>query len=173
MSADYLKHLRKGVIMKPEIKKLDSLTIYGVSGRIRPVNDNDFSGNFETVPKIWQNLRDKIKEISEDQLQIISTIGCINEEDLESELEYFAAVTGHDELDSLDLLKRSTRTGEYAEFIHKGPILNIEHTLNYIYGTWLPKSEKIRDTGPELYIYPKGYDHDSEGQELKVLIPIR
>lgn len=63
--------------------------------------------------------------------------------------------------------------GRYAVFTHKGKIDRIEHTMNYIFGAWLPRSgEELREA-PDLEVYGKKFKFGSDDSELEIFVPVK
>ncbi|MDQ0723490.1 putative transcriptional regulator YdeE [Paenibacillus sp. W4I10] len=61
----------------------------------------------------------------------------------------------------------------YAVFSHKGSIERIQDTIQYIYGTWLPKSGRLRMNQPEFVRYDHRYLGPlNEDSEFDIYIPI-
>nr|WP_237728558.1 GyrI-like domain-containing protein [Paenibacillus sp. OSY-SE] len=61
----------------------------------------------------------------------------------------------------------------YAVFSHKGTVARIQDTFEYIYSSWLPKSEKTRMNQPEFARYDHRYlGPMSEDSEIDIYIPI-
>ena len=90
------------------------------------------------------------------------------------ECSYMAAtvVTDFDQIPE-NMTSRVLPAGNYAIFTHKGSVDKLGHTMNYIYGSWLPKSgHKLREA-PDLEIYDKRFRPDSEDSELDIYIPIQ
>ena len=68
---------------------------------------------------------------------------------------------------------RELASGLYAVFTHKGPINTIDRTLDYVYGSWLPRSgHQLRDA-PEIEIYGDKFDPLSPESEMEYALPIR
>ena len=63
--------------------------------------------------------------------------------------------------------------GKYAVFTHKGPISEIGHTLNYIWGTWLPKSSYEHRDAPDFELYDDRFKPDSADSEFDFYIPLK
>lgn len=70
------------------------------------------------------------------------------------------------------MVAKCVPAGRYAVFTHKGSLEKLEYTMNYIYGSWLPRSgEKLRDA-PDLEIYDDRFLPESEESELDIYLPI-
>ena len=60
----------------------------------------------------------------------------------------------------------------YALFTHKGQISDIRHTVEYIWGTWIPESNyKLRDT-PDFELYDERFDPATGSGEVDIYVPI-
>ncbi len=89
--------------------------------------------------------------------------------------EYFymacAEVTEFSEIPA-GMIQKVIPAGKYAIFTHKGKLDKLEHTMNYIFGSWLPKSgEELRDA-PDLEVYDQRFIYGSTESELDIYIPI-
>ncbi len=62
--------------------------------------------------------------------------------------------------------------GRYAVFTHKGKVELIGHTMNYIYGFWLPGSGVELREAPDLEIYDERFNPHSDNSELDIWIPV-
>jgi AraC family transcriptional regulator len=61
----------------------------------------------------------------------------------------------------------------YAKFTHRGPVANLDQTLKYIWGSWLPKSSYDYVEKPDFELYPSGFNDAAPKNELYLHIPIR
>lgn len=64
-------------------------------------------------------------------------------------------------------------SGLYAVFIHKGPASEGPKTYNYIFGTWMPKSEYTLDDRPHFALMGENYKNDNPDSEEEIWIPIK
>jgi AraC family transcriptional regulator len=71
------------------------------------------------------------------------------------------------------MIKKVVPAGRYAVFTHKGKLDKLEHTMSYIYGSWLPKSgEELREAA-DLEIYDERFKFGSDDSELDIYIPVK
>ena len=63
--------------------------------------------------------------------------------------------------------------GDYAVFIHHGPLAAFPRTAQYIFGTWLPGSEYELDDRPHLAVMGPNYRPDDPDAEEEIWIPVR
>lgn len=64
-------------------------------------------------------------------------------------------------------------SGQYAKFIHQGPIHKIQQTFDYIFDQWLPESEFTIDQRPHIAAMDERYNPGKESSEEDLFIPIR
>jgi len=60
----------------------------------------------------------------------------------------------------------------FAKFTHRGPIMDIGHTVAYIWGTWVPQSGLELRNLPDLELYDERFDPVSESGEVDIFVPI-
>jgi AraC family transcriptional regulator len=63
--------------------------------------------------------------------------------------------------------------GWYASFIHHGPAQTINHTMRYIYGSWLPKCGLELREAPEVELYAPTFRPEAEDSQIEVQIRIQ
>ena len=63
--------------------------------------------------------------------------------------------------------------GMYAVFVHKGPASEGLKTYNYIFLTWLPKSEYLLDNRPHFALMGDKYKHEGPESEEEIWIPVK
>ena len=174
ITVEYINHLYKGISMEPKIIKLNEMNAVGVTGIIKSVQSPEFSQNFEKVPLLWKKLSEKADSVAGNaKFKRISLIDTTDKAVLKSDLDDFAGIILEDGLKKpSDLEARTVQAGEYAEFTHKGPMRSVNHTMNYIYGSWLPKSGRKRREGPEVTVYTERIDPNSPDNVVKILVPL-
>jgi AraC family transcriptional regulator len=64
-------------------------------------------------------------------------------------------------------------TGLYAVFLHKGPASAGPKTFQYIFATWLPKSEYTLDNRPHFEILGEKYKNEDPDSEEEIWIPVK
>ncbi len=61
----------------------------------------------------------------------------------------------------------------YACFTHHGPIARFGETINYVFGTWLPRSKFVHGDSPNLDRQDERFGDGGEDSVFDFLIPIR
>jgi AraC family transcriptional regulator len=63
--------------------------------------------------------------------------------------------------------------GTYALFTHRGPVAKLGETINYVFGTWLPRSNFVHADGPNFDRSDERFGDGGETCEFDYLIPVR
>ena len=158
----YIEHLYKGITMEARVVKMNECLVRGVSARVNEVNSPEFPKNFSIISALWKTLREQTRDFSYQRLSLI-----------DSDLNYLAGVLVPDEEVLAQFELKQLPAGEYAEFLHIGPMSNIAHTMNYIYGSWFLKSGRVRGEGPDISLHTEKTDPTSTENEVRILIPLK
>ena len=174
ITTDYLSHLYQGITMEPNIKTLAAIPVVGRIGNIQPVAGY-YEENQKVVTQLWRDFKGHQNELPPTkETEKIGMLTGLDKPGERSIIEYCAGLAM--ELPGRPpegFVSRMIPPGEYAEFTHlnQGSQNTINHTYNYIYGSWLPKSGRERSAGPEVVFYPIDF-HPSQTAEIKILIPL-
>jgi AraC family transcriptional regulator len=171
---NYLNHLFKGVNMKPEVKEQSEKYLVGIG--VQFVGVFAEGGKQEVaVSKLWGRFKSRVNEIKNrignEYIGVVDCYPTDEENESDENLVYFACV----EVDSFTDIPDGMRPvvipkSEFAEFKHEGAPNDIDQTLRYIYGSWLPKSGFKRANGPDLEVLGADMKQKSE---LTYLIPVK
>lgn len=171
VTTDYLKHLDRGITMKPEIKICDAFSAVGLAGSFVPIDQPDLD-NMAVIPGLWRTLRARSAALPPEALGL--RVGVIGAQAAEAgKMDYLAGRVLKDGVvapSGFDV--RHIPAGAFAVFTHKGPAAQVGHTLNYIFGAWLPRSGKVLREGAEFELYPEGYDPTAADAEVDLYIPV-
>ena len=116
----------------------------------------------KVISYLWGRFKTRIDEIKnkkgEHRIGIVDCYPTDSEDESDENLIYFACI----EVDSFEKIPDGMRAlmvpkSKFASFTHKGSPNDIDKTLKYIYGSWLPKSEYKRANGPDLEILEKEF----------------
>jgi len=169
VTIDYLTHLYGGMSMQPQLISIEQSNAVGITAEISPENA------MKVIPDLWQIFRANMQKITGlANAQRIAVIDAIEGESPTARLEYLAGAVWEDLDDLPDGFSiRTVEKGEYANFLHKGPVTKFAHTLNYIYGSWLPNSGRERAEGPEFALYGKTFNPHAADAEVQIYIPLK
>ncbi|MEM7158662.1 MAG: helix-turn-helix domain-containing protein [Myxococcota bacterium] len=171
IDAEYLRHLKSNVSLQPDIDDAPSMVLVGLQTFFYGV-DSDKNNIGEALPPLWESFMARIGEI--DDVRPGVCYGVIQPVDAGSaRLSYHAAV----EVSTLPTLPEGMVSVEipaatYAHFTHRGPAENFDHTVNYIYSTWLQQSGFRHTYGPDVEIYGHEYHPTSPDSVMGYAIPI-
>lgn len=59
-----------------------------------------------------------------------------------------------------------------ACFTHRGPLTKLDETINYTFGTWLPRSQFVHGEGPNLDRQDERFGDGGANCEFDFLIPV-
>lgn len=164
------------ISMKPTIVQLPALHLLGLSARfIRPVAPG--ADNLEVVPELYERFCPMLAKLPPMQDKYIYGAARYPEDGGKrhpDEMEYLASINvgpGVKVPKAMQLW--SIPAGTYACFNHRGPIAKIGETINYAFGTWLPRSNYVHGEGPNLDRQDERFGDGGENCELDFLIPVR
>jgi AraC family transcriptional regulator len=164
---EYLLHINKGDYLRPVLEEKASLQLAGIMTLVRE--------DQTTVSRLWEVMIQELHAIG-DIAKPGKFYGIVWYPDnwQDHGFLYTAAV----EIASCDtvssaLMTRTIPPSKYARFIHKGPRECLPLTRDYIYQTWLPKSDQHLSCPMEIEQYDQeAIDSDSDDAETAIYIPI-
>lgn len=161
-----LDHLQHKVSMAPEIVNQAAMKIVGVANQY---DDGDLS-----LPKLWSGFhpyKDQIKHrVGTNFFGIYENY---EESDDGTKFTYICAA----QVESFDhvppgMITREIEAQTYAKFTHIGPLENLEETLRYIWGSWLPKSDYEYANKPDFELLPASFNPADPNNKIYLHIPI-
>ncbi len=171
---DYLRHINKNITLTPTIHHYDVRHLVGLSTRFFGV-DSERNNIGQKLPPLWAAFLPRLGEV---QGRVSTTCyGIIRQIEATAEqLEYTAAVQVHDRPTTRSLPAGMTHViipeATYATFTHRGEAKNIDHTVNYIYSTWLAQSGMRHSYAADIETYDERYDATSATSVMHYAIPV-
>lgn len=171
IDAVYLRHIGANVSMQPEIEPAPAMTVVGLQTYFYGV-DSEKNNIGEQLPPLWDAFTDRMGELQSAVPGV--AYGVVQPVDEGSaRLSYHAAM----EVSSLGeppegMVSLEVPAATYARFTHRGPAQTIDHTVNYIYATWLQQSGFRHSYGPDLEIYGEQYHPTSPDSVMGYAIPV-
>jgi len=167
---DMMLHLEEGLTMQPVIVEKEEELVIGMGA--------SFSENpFWEINKLWEKFNQRENEIPNLKGSYALGVCMPKHESLPvKEGDTFVYIAGRpvsrldDVPEGMVAVKIPKR--KYARFTHKGPLTNLPHTVNYIWGTWLPKSEYKHAHSPDFELYDERFDAKSLTGEIDIFVPI-
>lgn len=162
--------------MKPEIIQLPALHLLGLSVRfIRPMAPT--ANNLDVIPKLYARFCPLIPSLPPAQDGYIYGAARCPADSAQrdpDELEYLASLNvAPDEKPKPPLELWTIPAGTYACFTHRGPVAKLGETINYAFGSWLPRSKFVHGEGPNLDRQDERFGDGGAESEFDFLIPVR
>lgn len=166
-SPNMLHFLQNELSMEPQIITRPATKLIGIA--------NQYDSTDLSLPRLWSSFRpfrDTIKNRSNDAS--FGIYESYEENDNEVSFCYICCAA----VENFDFVPENMTTRElpeqlYAKFIHKGSISELDKTLKYIWGSWLPKSNFEYEEKPDFELYPPNYDIKNPLSEMSLHIPIK
>lgn len=114
----------------------------------------------DKLPGLWAAFVARAHEIPiEQQIEPSLYYGVIRQTAAESDqLEYHAAVEVSEACEPPEgMVETRIEAARYALFEHRGFPEQLDHTVNYVYSTWLMQSSLRHTYAPDLELYDKRY----------------
>lgn len=169
-TVDMMLHLEEGLTMQPVIVEHKEELVIGMGG--------SFAENpFWEINKLWDKFNEREDEIPNIKGNYALGVCMPKHDDLPvKEGDSFVYIAGRP-VSSLDevpegMVAVKIPSRKYAKFTHKGPLTNLPHTVNYIWGTWLPKSEYKHANSPDFELYDERFDVKTLSGEIDIFVPI-
>ena len=168
---DYLRHIHRNVSLTPKIVEQPAMTLVGLRTRFYSV-DSDKNNIGDKLPPLWQAFLARRDEI-EDAIAGVN-YGVVRQASSDDELLEYEAAIAVKSLQALPpgMVRVQLPAACYAIFTHQGPAKDIDHTVNYIYSTWLAQSGKRHTYAADLEIYDAQYHPTSSESVMYYGIPI-
>lgn len=168
---DYLRHINTNVSLAPQLYTQPAMTLVGLTTRFYSV-DSDKNNIGQTLPALWDALLKRLDEIGDRVGRSCYGVVQPAEED-STHLQYHAvAEVAADARVPEGMVRLQFPAGTYAKFAHRGLATTIDHTVNYAYSTWLPRSGKRHTYAADLEVYGPEYHPTSPDSVMHYAIPV-
>ena len=171
-----LKRLPRQTSMEPAILPLPALNLLGLAVRfIGPMSPD--ADNLDVIPKLYARFCPLIGSLPRPQDKYIYGVArCPTDARRRhpDELEYLASINvaaGTEARPPLELWR--IPAGTYACFTHRGPVAKLGETINYAFGSWLPRSRYVHAGGPNLDRQDERFGDGGAGCEFDFLVPVK
>lgn len=166
-SPHMLHYLQNRLSMEPKIITRPEMKIVGIASQY----DNDDLD----LHRLWSAFKPYRENIpNRAEMDAFGIYESYEENDGEVCFVYICAVAVSN-FDAIPkgLTSRVIPEQTYAKFMHKGPVANLNETLKYIWGSWLPKSKYEYVEKPDFELFPEGFDDKDPENVLYLHIPVR
>lgn len=171
-----LRALPVQTTMKPTILELPALHLLGLSARFVPPMSPD-ADNLDVVPGLYRRfcpLIPTLPPMLDPYVYGAARYPADRDRPDPDEREYLASIRvapGTTATPPLTLWKIPAST--YACFTHRGPVSALGETINYAFGTWLPRSNYVHADTPNLDRQDERFGDGGPDSEFDFLMPIR
>jgi AraC family transcriptional regulator len=166
---DLVRHLTRGITMQPTILKRGHELAIGMGDSFLP-------GQTELIGLLWQKFVPRMHEVKNrkpyDLGLCMSNHPQIPKKPGDT-MVYVAAVPveNTDDVPS-GMVVCELPESTYAKFTHKGKISDIKHTVQYIWGTWIPESGyKLREIA-DFELYDERFNPMTGEGEVDIYVPL-
>ena len=176
LTSERLHSLPRQITMKPQIIELPELNLLGLEARFIGPSSPD-ANNLAVIPPLYGKFNARRRSLPA-PIDGYTYGACRCPADATrrhpDELEYLVSVNvapGTRAPVGTALWK--IPAGTYALFTHRGPIAKLGETINYVFGTWLPRSKFVHADGPNFDRSDERFGDGGEDCEFDYLIPVR
>ncbi len=165
-SPSMLRHLQHSLSMEPEIVTRQAMKVVGIATKFED-SDLDLATLWSSFRPFKNSIANRVDE------HAFGIYESYVEQEEKTGFTYICSVqvSNFDNVPT-GLLRREIPQQLCARFVHKGPCSELDLTLKYIWGSWLPKSAYRYSETPDLELYPQGFDDADPENILILLIPI-
>lgn len=173
LSRDFLNHFSSKITKQPIISESGPFELMGLETHIHsPLGvDADFD---EKVPAVWRQFIDLHWDSLLANAKVKFGVALSPSQTfLEETMTYFAGVEKQaGAIQSLNLKTLTIEKTKYAIFEHIGLASKTHHSIDYIYGVWLPQSGYRRANGFDFETFDENFSMSSEDSKSCYYLPI-
>lgn len=172
IGADMIKHLQEGLTVVPRFETRERDLAIGLA--------NSYAeGSFQQIEQLWNIFRSRMHEIENVKPGYALGICLALHPDVPKKPNttfVYAAALPVSKVTNVPpgMTVFEIPKNNYAVFIHKGSLDTLPHTVNYIWGTWIPKNvENYRHSGgPDFELYDERFNPLTRSGEMDIYIPV-
>lgn len=165
----YLDHVQRGVSRAPTLIERAPVRVVGLPTDFFGI-DSDKNNMAGRIPPLWAAFLPRLPELG--RAGRTACYGVIRTTPDSEALSYLACADGAGPVPA-GMVETEIPGGTWAVFEHRGPTALLDHTVNYVYSTWLAGSRAWRHTcGPDLEIYDERWHPTSEDSVVGYAIPV-
>jgi len=170
MTAAKLRHMVGGLTMQPEIVIRGAELAIGMGASFKPKSTSE-------IAQLWGRFVSRMHEIKNAKAGYTLGICSMEHPSVQKGdgdcFVYIAAVPVHKVEDIPEgMVLCELKPSQYARFTHKGQIMDIAHTVDYIWGTWATQSNRKLKKAPDFELYDERFDPRTGAGEVDIYVPI-
>jgi len=172
LDREALEHLAEGITIKPRIVDIDKIFVAGIREEISTLHN--------TLPGLWSRLL----QIAAQMPVSLNTRGfgiCETDRNTTRRSQdgnvTFLELVGV-EVDNFEgvpevMVTKVIPGGRYAVFTHKGTVVALLKTYNYIWGSWILNTKERIDGREDFEVYDKRFlGGDNPDSQIDIYIPV-
>ena len=167
----YLEHVSTSVSHEPTIEQRPAAQTLGMR-TVFYGRESEKNNLADKLPPLWAGFLARTHELrGEVPLPYYGVI----RPDLEDpeRLEYFASAEVRPaHAPPPNMVALELPAGRYAVFEHRGPTETLDTTVDYIYGSWLPRAGHRHTWGADLELYGAGWSTDGTKSVMHYAVPL-
>ena len=169
---EYLAHVHDGVSHEPELVERPAMLVVGMRTRFYgPYSEKNNLGR--KLGDLWDGFVPRLAEFKS-RVDAGVCYGLVRQDPVDDERIEYVAGTEVDSPDAApaDMVAQKVEASTYAVFTHRGLATSVDHTVDYIYSTWLARSDFRHTYGIDLEIYDERWHPTSEASVMEYAIPV-
>jgi AraC family transcriptional regulator len=165
-----IEHLTGGITMQPKFVTRGPELAIGMAGSFA-------QGDTERISALWQDFVKRMPAIKHQKPYSLGVCMSNHPDVVKTSGDTFVYVAAlpvtqvNDLPDGMVICDIPEAT--YALFTHKGAIADIKHTVEYIWGTWVPESGCQLLDSPDFELYDERFDPQSGTGEVDIYVPVK
>ena len=166
-----LDHLEGGITVEPKYVEYEEDILVGEGGSF---GDEPFL----EITQLWKNFMPRATKIRNAKRGYSLGVCCRQHPDIPlGEGDSFVYIAGlpvskPEEIPE-GMVSMKIPASTYAVFTHKGPLDKLPHTIDYIWGTWVPNNAELhKKDAPDFELYDERFNPLSEESEFDIYIPV-
>ncbi|MGM0641459.1 MAG: AraC family transcriptional regulator [Thermotogota bacterium] len=164
---EVLKHLIGGIDMEPNVINIEPRKIVGMKYK--------GSMGHPVLNDLWGTVNSRVNEVKNIVGNGYGLNLSVEEKEGDFLIEYIAGFDVSDYENIPEGMERyDLPGGKYLVFEHKGHVSKTPDTFEYIYGTYLPKSDYEKDNSrPDFEYYDQDFNCETEAGKFYIYVPIK
>lgn len=168
-----IDHLQTGVTLTPRFEVKGPFTVVGLAGSFSQACQPE-------IEQLWAQFVGRQSEIENVLAGTAYGICMSSHEGVPAKAGAAFVYMAGLPVDSVGVLPEGMVSSvipcaKYAVFTHKGSLDTLPHTINYIWGTWIPGNtvEYRQANSPDFELYDQRFNPETRSGEFDIYIPIQ
>ncbi len=167
-----IEHLQTGINLEPKFEVRGPILVVGMAGSFK-------NGSFMQIGQLWDKFSTRMHEVENVKQDYALGVCMASHPDVPQAPEHTMVYMAGLPVESIDTIPDGMTScaiprANYAVFTHKGSLDKLPETINYIWGTWIPKnvSTHHHGNGPDFELYDARFDPATRSGEFDIYVPV-